>query len=600
MAVWPQSKKEAFREAHTPIMPEKQWNHNYPHADVKGYFDAIFTADCPECKGMVSIAIKRGDSFSLVASVPAGRIGEWAKEMHVSTRHNYYYGKAQYAGTGTWGTENTFSHNAIYVDIDDHSSGKTVSGQTLIDTLCYAFSNEDIPTPNIIEASGRGYHLVWLIGQVPASLGWMVEAVSRHFAQATQELLVELHAQGYSVDMGYSSNISGLTRIPGTYNTAAKAYSTFQMVHAIRMDLPKMYNTISAHTQPRQSHRGVSSNTEAVGQQRVDALLRLADIRPIQAGYRDYFFLHLFSAAQMAGMSNQAALELCKATSASFVEPLSSHKIERYLSTAAKKHYKFKTQRIIDDLGITSAEQDAIGLKAKDTKRDTNRARKSRTATRKRNRDREIMQLHLLGFSITAIAAKVRHAYNTVRKVIKTHESNLSRLFTDKELRHIFQQQIHAAVAAVQAAHQKSKRNILCLYGASDGSLYPVMSSHASADADGLLTSGIADAPPEPTPQSLPHPIPCIPIIRKGTPFRTVCDAPFFRPKTLGFSFWTYSKTQRHLWTHLRRLTAWIVAHITTPESAARSRTSTAKSPHLKHSAHQSGKSSPTRKAAKI
>lgn len=586
---------------HPTIMPEKQENHNYPHSDVKGYFDLLFASDHPECKGMVSIAIKRGDSFSVVASVPAERIGEWAKEMHVSTRHNYYYSKAQYSVTGTWGDKNAFGYNAIYVDIDAHDDLPTISGESLTSALCDALLvNKGIPTPNIIENSGRGYHLVWLIGQVAAKLDWMVRAVSQHFAQAVQDLLKELHVQGYSVDTGYSSYISGLTRIPGTYNTAAKAYSTFQMVHAIRMDLPKMYDTISAHTQPRQSHRGVSSNTEVVGQQRVDALLRLADIRPIQAGYRDYFFLHLFSAAQMAGMSNQAALDLCKTANNSFDSPLRSREIECYLSTAAKKHYKFKTQRIIDDLGISDAEQDAIGLKATDTKRDTNRARKARTAIKKRNRDHEIMKLHLLGFSISDIATKVGHAYNTVRKVIKTHESNLSRLFTDKELHHIFQQRIRAAIAALRVGLQKMKRNILCLYGASDGSLYPVMSSHASADADGLLTSGIADAPPEPTPQSLPHPIPCSPIIRKGTPFRTVRDAPFFRPKTLGFSFWTYPKTKRHLWTHLRRLTAWIVAHITTPESAARSRTSTVKSPHLKRSAQQSGKSSPTRKAAKI
>lgn len=498
MAVWPKDTKEKFREVHTPIMPEKQWNHNYPHADVKGYFDAFFAADCPEYKGMVPIAIKRGGSFAIVASVPAERVGEWAAEMHVSTRLDYYYGKAQYTDTGTWGTENTFSHNAIYVDIDDHSSGKTVSGQTLIDTLCYAFSNEDIPTPNIIEASGRGYHLVWLIGQVPASLGWMVEAVSRHFAQATQELLVELHAQGYSVDMGYSSNISGLTRIPGTYNTAAKAYSTFQMVHAIRMDLPKMYNTISAHTQTHKSHHGVSTNTEAVGQQRVDALLRLADIRPIQAGYRDYYCLHLFSAAQMAGLDNQAALELCMAASASFVAPLSGRKIERYLSTAAKKHYKFKSQRIIDDLGITAAEQDAIGLKAKDTKRDTNRARKERTAARKRIRNRVIMRLHLLGFPISAIAEKVGHAYNTVRKVVEDYKNNLSQLFTHEELCHIFQQRIRAAVAALRGIFQKTKRNILCVYEASDGSLYPLMSKHACAGAESYLVSGDAGTPSGP------------------------------------------------------------------------------------------------------
>ena len=111
MAVWPKDTKEKFREVHTPIMPEKQWNHNYPHADVKGYFDAIFASDRPEYKGMVPIATMRDGSVSIIASVPADRIGEWAAEMHVSTRQDYYYGKAQHTSTGTWCAENIFAHN---------------------------------------------------------------------------------------------------------------------------------------------------------------------------------------------------------------------------------------------------------------------------------------------------------------------------------------------------------------------------------------------------------------------------------------------------------------------------------------------------------
>ena len=186
------------------------------------------------------------------------------------------------------------------------------------------------------------------------------------------------------------------------------------------------------------------------------------------------------------------------AASASFVAPLSGRKIERYLSTAAKKHYKFKSQRIIDDLGISDAEQDAIGLKAKDTKRDTNRARKERTAARKRIRNRVIMRLHLLGFPISSIAEKVGHAYNTVRKVVEDYKNNLSQLFTHEELCHIFQQRIRAAVAALRASFQKMKRNILYLYAASDGSRCPVVSSHACAGAEGYLVSGDAGTPSGP------------------------------------------------------------------------------------------------------
>ncbi len=314
MAIWTEKEKQNFRNAHPCAMPEKQTNHNYPHADVKGYFDAIFASDHPEYKGMVPIATKCGGSVRIITSVPAERIGEWVEMMHISVRQDYYYGKAQTSNAGTWDNENSFAYNAIYVDIDAHASALTIPDSTLINALCYALPDKGIPSPNMVESSGRGYHLIWTIEQVSAALGWMVKSVSVRFAALVQELLDELHAQGYSVDMGYSSNICGLTRIPGTYNVAAKAYSSFQKIHGIRMDLPKIYDTISACTQNRKFAHAAFSGTEIIGQQRVDALLRLSTIRSIQEGYRDIFSLHLFSAAQMAGMNTQNAMDLCKDT----------------------------------------------------------------------------------------------------------------------------------------------------------------------------------------------------------------------------------------------------------------------------------------------
>lgn len=79
MAVWTAEEKQNFRNAHPCAMPKKQANHNYPHADVKGYFDAIFASDYPEYKGMVPIATKCGGSVRIITSVPAERIGEWVE-----------------------------------------------------------------------------------------------------------------------------------------------------------------------------------------------------------------------------------------------------------------------------------------------------------------------------------------------------------------------------------------------------------------------------------------------------------------------------------------------------------------------------------------
>ena len=335
----------------------------------------------------------------------------------------------------------------------------------------------------MVESSGRGYHLIWTIEQVSAALGWMVKSVSVRFAALVQELLDELHAQGYSVDMGYSSNICGLTRIPGTYNVAAKAYSSFsenpRNSYGFAQDI--RYH-LCLHAESEVCLMLLSAALRLSGNSVWMPCCAFLPYASIQEGYRDIFSLHLFSAAQMAGMNTQNAMDLCKDINSSFNAPLPNCKIEQYLSTAAKKQYKFRTQRIIDDLDITAEELSSIGLK-QNPNRDSNRARNARNAEKKRNRDRTIMRLHLSGFSPSSIAEKVGHAYNTIRKVVETYKDSFSQLFTFKELRYIFRQRIRKVFSALKADFQNMKHNILCSYLTSLGMQCTSMSIYASTDS---------------------------------------------------------------------------------------------------------------------
>ena len=201
----------------------------------------------------------------------------------------------------------------------------------------------------------------------------------------------------------------------------------------------------------------------SIGKKRMDALLCLNAIRPIQVSQRDMYCLHLFSAAQFAGKSNQDALDFVKSENRTFSVPLSECEIERYLSTAARKHYKFTTKRVISDIDITPSECLAIGLRAGSGRRDTNRARNARTADRRQKRDRAVMRLHLLGLTPTAIAKKVGIAYNSVRTVIRKYDDCLLSIFSKKELRRIRMQRIRKVISAMKAAFQNMKRTYIML-----------------------------------------------------------------------------------------------------------------------------------------
>lgn len=111
----------------------------------------------------------------------------------------------------------------------------------------------------------------------------------------------------------------------------------------------------------------------------------LNTLRPIEQGQRDIYLLHLYSAAQMTGMSNEDALALARSANASFSCPLPEQEVARNLRSAAQKHYSFRTATIIAALAITPDEQTEIGLTVY-PKYDSNRARKARNTAKKRRR----------------------------------------------------------------------------------------------------------------------------------------------------------------------------------------------------------------------
>lgn len=252
---WTKEEKATFRTQHPTKYPIKQANHNSPKADVKTFADLIYAADRPEYKGIVTIARRpKGTStMETVASVPAEQVGEWLSQMHVSADADYYITKAQFKAAQTWDTGELFALNAIWVDIDAHEKASNCPNpEDALSLLSQGLEIwTELPEPNIVVYSGRGFHLIWLIGQCAASLGFMASEISKHIGNAIQNLLTDLQIIGYSVDSGYCSNIAGLTRIPGTFNTHANNYCTCEIRHSVRMSLVEEYKDLQFY--PRKS-----------------------------------------------------------------------------------------------------------------------------------------------------------------------------------------------------------------------------------------------------------------------------------------------------------------------------------------------------------
>lgn len=449
---WSKAQKEAFRTQHPTKYPIKQAKHNYPKANVKEFADVIFAADCPEYKGLVTIArrTKGTSTMETVASVPAEEAGEWLSRMHVSANADYYITKAQFSKARSWESEKLFALNAIWVDIDAH--GETPSfpeAERVHSLLIHALPElAGIPVPNIIIYSGRGLHLLWLIEQCAAELAFMHRAVSHYYGEAIRDLIAGFKITKYSVDGSYGANVSGLTRIPGTFNTHSKTYCTYEIIHRRRILLTEQYDTVEYRSgkgtvDSKRCCQFASSAVQAAGERRVNALLKLLKLRSKWEGYRDYFLLILFSAYQMAGYSNEDSVRLTLEANTELEPSLSEREVRSLLSTAMKKHYKMGNTYIVDTLGLTADEQAAIGISAMPTgakKRGKNQARDARTAAKRRVENRRIMRMHILGNSIASIAKIVGRCYNTIKKRIGELAEKLDELFSGRELKLLFRQ----------------------------------------------------------------------------------------------------------------------------------------------------------------
>lgn len=449
---WTKEEKATFRTQHPIKYPIKQLKHNCPKANVKEFADLVFAADYPEYKGLVTIVRRpKGTStMETVASVPAEEVGEWLSQIHVSADADYYLTKAQFKAAQTWDGGELFALNAIWVDIDAH--GETPSfaeAERMRSLLIHALPElAGIPVPNIIIYSGRGLHLLWLIEQCAAELAFMHRAVSHYYGEAIRDLIAGFKITKYSVDGSYGANVSGLTRIPGTFNTHSKTYCTYEIIHRRRILLTEQYDTVEYRSgkgtvDSKRCCQFASSAVQAAGERRVNALLKLLKLRSKWEGYRDYFLLILFSAYQMAGYSNEDSVRLTLEANTELEPSLSEREVRSLLSTAMKKHYKMGNTYIVDTLGLTADEQAAIGISAMPTgakKRGKNQARDARTAAKRRVENRRIMRMHILGNSIASIAKIVGRCYNTIKKRISELAGKLEELFSDRELRLLFRQ----------------------------------------------------------------------------------------------------------------------------------------------------------------
>lgn len=341
---------------------------------------------------------------------------------------------------------NVHSLTNIVVDIDVHHARGDIKGcrdviMQRLDALLYLiFVKKPIglPCPNTVVHTGRGIQLWWTIKPLSAKkLKYIYKGIQEYLFTALEKEInsADPELKEYVLlDISASKKMSGLFRLPGTWNTRSKTYGDFWILHDNKLDAAKLYFTLHPATgKPYIKYKKKKKQGNPVFRKNnygnhIDNMIRsLIELRrsagEMEDGYRDLYCLIVLSAYLSNDTPEDEAWNRVVALNNSFKNPLPEKELRSYMSTAMRKKYRYRNETIIGYLGIDDEEQKALGFYPANVhcyeERQKARERGQKRRKMKEKRDIKIIELFAKGVLQEKIAELVGCAQSTVSKILK-------------------------------------------------------------------------------------------------------------------------------------------------------------------------------------
>lgn len=424
--------------------PIKQRNHKYINRSIDAWLDIHFGDT--SFNGRVVIGHrKNGGGIYTMSARSLTELRPYVRMIHASSRLDYYITANTVSGVNRV-KEELFGLQNIVIDIDCHEAGMHhYSAAELVQAFIWRskrdlWSTGVIPTPNSIVRTGRGVQLWWAI--IPCYGGsnygtslYHYEKIKTNFMNHIDRMLNEYgeELEGLKIDRGASSNLVGYFRLPCTYNTTAKTYSSLEILHSERYDqreltkIEEISKTESGapgiktqYIPMQETDRFILRNFKSI---RVMQLINLRNLRNNEVGaeMRDHFNFSVYNALRMT-LDHEEAMVHLEAYNEGFKKPMSRRELNNCISSAKDKEgYRYTNEKLIEFLEITEEEQKAIGLLPSSGKRRA-KPNASRDAARKAlrdDRDTKILELAEQGISQAETARLLGIGKNTVNRVLK-------------------------------------------------------------------------------------------------------------------------------------------------------------------------------------
>lgn len=421
--------------------PKKQIRHNYINRDVAQWLDIHFGDQSFDGRVFIGHRKKGGGIYTMTAR-SLSELRPYILMIHASQRLDYYITANTVNGTSR-NIDGLFGLQNIVIDVDCHEEG--VDAAALVQSFLWRCNRdlwgaEGLPRPNSIVRTGRGVQLWWAVIPCHASCRYYYDQIKTGLMDHIDAMLSEYsELDGLELDRGASANPVGYFRLPCTYNTTAKRYSTLQVLHNERYsthDLAGYIHPFPAEKAAPAPSQAVSMqagdlivlhNNYSIGANRVMQLVKLRNLRDNEVGSetRNNLCFSVYNALRMSFDHNEA-MERLRAYNSGFKQPMTDRELEHTICSAARKGgYKYTNAKLIELLAITPEEQDAIGLHPFNgtykpwSYAKPNATRDAVRKARKEGRDIKIVELHRKGISQAETARQLGISRNTVAKVLR-------------------------------------------------------------------------------------------------------------------------------------------------------------------------------------
>lgn len=348
---------------------------------------------------------------------------------------------------------------AIDVDFKEIKKYNSKKPQDIINILENIEFNKNIPTPQIVEY-GRNLRLIYLLEKIPATTN------SKKLANKITKVISER-----LTDYGASKQpLTTYGRVIGSINSKSgqvikvmyleqKKYTLKELQEKWLEPLPEWYPEWKSRSNRKIIDFGKNFNKYANFYKYNE--LRINDFYKIQNyfkedtdcdGFRRFLCFQVRNHGILIGMSPSEAEKLMKDFNNNFKKPLNERLIERDTRNVEKKQYYYKSETILNYIGLTSEEEINLNLggilsKKEKARRKNNYSKEkqkekyrdvdglTKTEQKRLNQFLEIAELELQGLSLRSIAKKLgKDASGLSKKINKRYEKiNYKEVFKEVE-----------------------------------------------------------------------------------------------------------------------------------------------------------------------